>query len=69
MHNPVNLIKHFYEETVQEIKKCTWPSRPELAESTLLVLFTMLVLTAFVWGTDLALNYTVMPLLEMLSGK
>lgn len=54
MRNPVHRIKQFYEETVQEVKKCSWPSRPELRESTTLVLLSVAILTAFVWLVDMA---------------
>ena len=53
MANPVSRLRGFYEETIQEIKKCTWPTSKELMESTALVVVTLMLLTAFIWFVDL----------------
>jgi preprotein translocase subunit SecE len=39
-----------------ELKKCTWPTRPELLESTVVVVVAMLILGAAVGFSDLVLN-------------
>lgn len=46
-------IPAFYEETKQEVKKCTWPSRPELAESTMVVIITVALITVFTGLVDI----------------
>lgn len=39
-------------ETENELKKVTWPTFPEAIQSSLVVLFTVLVLMAFLAGSD-----------------
>lgn len=65
MRNPVHRIKQFYEETVQEVKKCTWPNRQELRESTTLVLVSMALLTLFVWLVDLVTQPAVRAIITL----
>ena len=59
MASPISRIRGFYEETVQEIKKCTWPTSKELMESTALVIITLMVFTLFVWVVDLMSQYLI----------
>ena len=47
-----NRIKQFYGETVTELKKCMWPSRDELKDSTIVVICSVLLLSAFVALVD-----------------
>ena len=42
----------FILDTVAEMKRCTWPDRRQLLESTVLVVVVMLLLAAFVAGVD-----------------
>jgi len=48
-------IRTFFENTAEEMKKCTWPTRDQLIESTLLVLVTLVILAAYVSGIDFVL--------------
>lgn len=52
MWNPIEKIRNGWHSVVGELKKCTWPSIPELRESTLLVVLTVLVLSAWVALAD-----------------
>ena len=52
MQNPIQLIRNFYQETVAELKKCTWPTRTELTESTAVVIISVLLLSVFVAAAD-----------------
>ncbi len=45
-------IRGFVLDTVAEMKRCTWPGRRQLVESTVLVVVVMLVLACFVAGVD-----------------
>ena len=45
----------FLTEVQTEMKKSVWPSRPELVESTLVVIITVLLLGAFVYVCDFVL--------------
>jgi preprotein translocase subunit SecE len=53
MLNPVTKIRTLYQDTVSELKKCTWPTRAELIESTIVVIVSVLILGAFVFVTDM----------------
>ena len=53
----MNKIRSFIEETMAEVKKCSWPNREELFESTLLVLVALVVISAFVAAVDQVLIY------------
>lgn len=43
-------------EVQVELKKCTWPTRPELLESTVVVIVAVAILAAVVSLSDVILN-------------
>jgi preprotein translocase SecE subunit len=45
-------LANYVQETKEELKKCTWPSRDELKGSTLVVLFSILALGLYTIGVD-----------------
>ena len=45
-------IRRFVSDTVAEMGRCTWPSRQQLWESTILVVVAMVILAGFVAGVD-----------------
>ena len=45
-------IRRFIGETVAELARCSWPTRRQLLESTVLVVFAIVVLACFVAGVD-----------------
>jgi len=49
-------IRNFIEETVEELKKCTWPSVDELKGSTVVVMLTIAILGAYTVGVDWILS-------------
>jgi preprotein translocase SecE subunit len=48
MANPIHTIQSYYRETLEEAKKCTWPTWRELVDHTGIVLSIVAVLTTFV---------------------
>jgi len=46
-------VKNYLNEVAREMKKVSWPTRAQLRESTYIVIFTMLIFTAFVYVIDL----------------
>jgi len=52
MQNPIRLIRTFYLQTAGELGKCTWPTRQELVESTLVVIITVIIISLFVTTID-----------------
>ncbi len=59
MAGPIQRIKQFYGETLQEVKKCSWPSRSQLIESTVLIIAAIVLLTVFVWLVDVICQYLI----------
>jgi preprotein translocase subunit SecE len=49
-------IINFVNDVVKEMKKVTWPSRDELKESTSIVIVVCLILSAFTYIVDMAVN-------------
>ena len=45
-------FKGFMGEVRTELTKCTWPTRPELMESTVIVVISCLILSAYVGLSD-----------------
>ena len=52
MKNPVAAITTLYNETMSEMRKCTWPTRHELYESTILVISFLIILSVVVTVAD-----------------
>ena len=52
-------LTNYVQETKEELKKCTWPSRDELKGSTFVVLLSILGLGLFTVLIDLALTFFV----------
>ena len=56
-------IRSFIEETMEDVRKCSWPNKDQLFESTLLVLFALVVVSAFV----AAIDWVLFALLKLLT--
>lgn len=52
MQNPVRTIRTFTNSIVTELKKCSWPTRHELVESTMVVIVSVILLSLFVAAID-----------------
>ena len=46
----------FVNDVVKEMKKVTWPSQAELKESTIIVIVVCLILAAFTYVIDMAVQ-------------
>ena len=55
----VTRIKEFVQDVLVEFRKVTWPSRPELMNSTTVVIVVTVVLAFFLGGVDIALTKLV----------
>ena len=49
-------IVNFFNDVVKEMKKVTWPTKEELKESTIIVIVTCLLLSAFTYVIDMAVT-------------
>ena len=52
-------IRSFIVRTMDEMRKCTWPTREQLLESTVLVLVVMAVSSAYIAGVDQILYHII----------
>ena len=48
-------LRQFLEEVRLELSKCTWPTRPELMESTVVIVVSCVLLSLFVGLSDVLL--------------
>jgi len=51
----VSGIKTYWNETVSELEKVTWPSKDELVGSTIVTVVVSLILGFFIFGVDIVL--------------
>ena len=54
-------------ETQQELKKCNWPTREELMDSTLLIFVVIALLGIFTMGVDQMMIWSLKALLKGVS--
>ena len=50
--------RKFVQEVVADMKKVTWPSRPELLQATLVVIVAVAIMAAFLGFADQAPDWT-----------
>ena len=48
----IDKIRYFIFDTVEEMRKCNWPTRDQLFESTILVIVALIITTAYLAGVD-----------------
>ncbi len=51
----VEAARNYWNETVAELQKVTWPSKDELVGSTVVTVVVSLILGFFIFGVDLLL--------------
>ena len=49
-------VTNFFKETKQELNKVTWPTREELWQATVVVIFTTFILAVFIGAVDFVLS-------------
>ena len=52
-------IVKFFEDVVKEMKKVTWPTKPELVESTKIVIVACIILAGFTYGIDMLISLVI----------
>jgi preprotein translocase subunit SecE len=57
-------VSAFYQEFKTEMKKVTWPGRKETASSTVVVIFTVMIIVLFLGLVDYALGRIVYSVLN-----
>ena len=53
--NSIARFRQFVEDVVKELKRTTWPSKPEVLGTTLVVIVAVLIISAFLGVVDLVL--------------
>ena len=48
--------RRFFDETVDELKKVTWPDVPQLRNSTFVILVFVVVVSAIIWLMDVTVR-------------
>lgn len=51
----IDRVKTFFEEVRTELKKCSWPTREELVDSTVMVIVSVAIIGLFVSASDVVL--------------
>lgn len=67
--NPFRRIAHFGQETMEELRKASWPTWLELRDSTTLVILTVLIVGTLVAVADFCFLQDVKALSHLASGK
>jgi preprotein translocase subunit SecE len=65
---PVRVVK-FYHDVMTEMKKVTWPDRPQLLDSTIKIIVFVLFLGAIIALMDLGLQFFLVRLPALLLGR
>ena len=58
-------FNQYLRETVQEMKRVSWPGVSELKESTIVVLVTVLVITVFLFAVDKILDLGIKQIIAL----
>jgi preprotein translocase subunit SecE len=59
----------FYHDVIAEMKKVTWPDRPQLQQATIQIIIFVLLLGAVIALVDVALQALLVRLPAMLQGR
>jgi preprotein translocase subunit SecE len=59
----------FYHDVIAEMKKVTWPDRPQLQSATVQIIIFVLILGALIGLVDVALQFALVRLPSMLLGR
>jgi preprotein translocase subunit SecE len=49
-------VRQYTDETVEEMKKVTWPDFPQLRNSTFVVLVFVVIVSAIIWVMDVSVR-------------
>jgi preprotein translocase subunit SecE len=52
-------LSNYFLETREELRKCTWPTFPELRGSTVVVLISVAILGLYVVGVDFIISLLI----------
>ncbi len=58
-------VGNYIKETQAELKQVTWPTKPELIGSTIVVIFVTLILAVFIYAVDKILETLIFSILGL----
>jgi preprotein translocase subunit SecE len=61
-------VRQFTDETVDELKKVTWPDWDQLRNSTLVVLVFVIVVSGIIWLMDVSVRGILGLVLDIFAG-
>ena len=61
-------VRGFVDETVDELKKVTWPDWAQLKNATLVTIVFVLIVGAMIWGIDLVVRFVLDLILNLFAG-
>jgi preprotein translocase subunit SecE len=67
--NPFRRVAHFWSETVEELRKASWPDWPELRDSTTLVILTVIIIGSLISTADFSFSELMTYFTHLASGK
>jgi len=59
----------FYRDVAAEMRKVTWPDRPQLVDATIKIIVLVLLLGAIIALMDLGLQFFLVKLPQLLTGR
>jgi preprotein translocase subunit SecE len=57
-------LRSFLSEVKSELKKVTWPARPEVVTTTIVVVVTTVFFGFYLWGADLVFSWLLSLILK-----
>ncbi len=55
----VTTVREGYRDVLSEMKKVTWPNRPEVVGTTVVVLVATVVFAVYLWGCDVVFYWII----------
>ena len=68
VENRVARVTTFYHEVVQELKRVTWPDRPQVRQATIAIILFVLFVGVVIYLMDLVLQGVLVRLIPSLFG-
>jgi preprotein translocase subunit SecE len=65
MANAIARVRDFTTETVEELKKVTWPDFPQLKNATFVILVFIVIVSLIIWVMDLGVRTVVNVILDL----
>ena len=62
-------VVHFYHDVMAEMKRVTWPDRPQLQDATIKIIIFVLFLGAIIGLMDVGLQFVLIRLPQLLLGR